>query len=136
MKINVYFNFNGNAREAIEFYEGVFETKAKVLTFGEAPQDENYPLPEEMKNLVMHGMLEFEGLQLMFSDIMPGMEFTVGNNLNIALIGTEIDKLKVFFERLSEGGNITMPLEETFWAPIYGFVIDKYGVCWQVSGEK
>jgi PhnB protein len=134
MAVDVYINFNGNTREAVEFYAEVFGTeKPHIMTFGETPQDPNYPLPEEAKNLVMHTRLNISGSNVMFSDTFPGMPFVQGNNITLALISTDMDEMKSWFSRLQEGGTIVMELQETFWSKLYGQVTDKFGIIWQFN---
>lgn len=134
MSVDVYINFNGNTREAVEFYAEVFGTeKPHIMTFGETPQDPNYPLPEEAKNLVMHTRLNINGSNVMFSDVFPGMPFVQGNNITLALISTDMDEMKSWFNKLQEGGSIGMELQETFWSKLYGQVTDKFGIGWQFN---
>ncbi|MDQ6418142.1 VOC family protein [Paenibacillus sp. LHD-117] len=134
MPVNVYMNFNGNTREAIEFYAESFGVDMpKIMTFGESPSDPNYPLPEEAKNMVMHSRMDIMGSNVMFSDVFPGMPFTLGNNITLALITDDRDALQSAFNRLKEGGKVVMELQETFWAPLYGSIEDKFGVHWQFN---
>jgi PhnB protein len=134
MAVDVYINFNGNTREAVEFYAEVFGTeKPQIMTFGETPQDPNYPLPEEAKNLVMHTRLNISGSNVMFSDVFPGMPYLQGNNITLALISTDMDEMKSWFSKLQEGGTIGMELQETFWSKLYGQVTDKFGIMWQFN---
>ncbi|MGN7761917.1 VOC family protein [Paenibacillus sp. 22594] len=136
MAINVYFNFNGNAREAVEFYATVFGTEPpQIMTFGEAPPDPSHPLPEEAKHLVMHAMMFIDGSPVMFSDVFPGMPYTEGNNINLTLMNTDTGKIKVWFDKLKEGGTVIMELQETFWSKCYGSLKDKFGIIWQLSHD-
>lgn len=131
MAVDVYLNFNGNCREAVEFYAQVFGTdKPKIMTFGELPKDPNFTLPEEAKNLVMHTRLNISGSNVMFSDVFPGMPYTVGNNVNLAFVSKNLDEVKNCFAQLSEGGKVTMELQETFWSKCYGQLTDKFGIIW------
>lgn len=136
MAINMYLIFDGNCREAVEFYAQVFETATpQIMTFGEAHQDPNYPLPEEAKNLVMHTYLEISGAKIMFSDNFPGTPFTAGNNFSIAFLSKNKDEIVSVFSKLKEGGNVEMELQETFWSKCYGSLTDKFGISWQVNLE-
>jgi PhnB protein len=131
MSVDVYLNFNGNCREAVEFYAQVFETeKPQIMTFGETPPNPEYPLPEEAKNLVMHTRLNINGSNVMFSDVFPGMQFVQGNNISLALVSKNLDEVKSFFNKLKEGGTVSMELQETFWSKCYGQVKDKFGIEW------
>jgi PhnB protein len=138
MSVDVYLNFNGNCREAVEFYAEVFGTeKPHIMTFGEShPPSEEFQLPEEAKNLVMHTRLNIDGSNVMFSDTFPGMPFIEGNNVTLALISKDIDFLTSVFNQLKEGGKIGMELQETFWSKLYGQVTDKFGIHWQINFDN
>lgn len=137
MSVDVYLNFNGNTREAVEFYAHVFETeKPKIMTFGESPQNPDYPLPEEAKNLVMHARLDIDGSNVMFSDVFPGMPFIEGNNISLAIVNQNKEKIISYYDKLKEGGTVVMELQETFWSKCYGQVKDKFGILWQLSYDN
>ncbi|MFD3257612.1 VOC family protein [Paenibacillus lentus] len=137
MAVDVYFNFNGNCREAVEFYADVFNTEApQIMTFGEAPPNPEYKLPEEAKDLVMHARINVNGSNVMFSDVFPGMPYVQGNNITLAFVSTDLDEIKSVFHKLKEGGTVNMELQETFWSKCYGSVKDKFGTEWQVSHDS
>ncbi|UVI27760.1 VOC family protein [Paenibacillus spongiae] len=137
MSIDVYLNFNGNCREAVEYYAQVFGTDVRMMTtFGEAPPNPEYPLPEEAKNLIMHARLDILGSNVMFSDVFPGMPFVAGNNISLAIVHTNLDELKSFFHKLKEGGTVGMELQETFWSKCYGSLKDKFGIEWQFNYDN
>ncbi len=99
MAVDVYINFNGNCREAVEFYAEVFGTeKPKIMTFGETPPNPEFPLPEEAKNLVMHTRLNISGSNVMFSDVFPGMPFIAGNNISLAVVSKNMDEIKSYVQ--------------------------------------
>jgi PhnB protein len=134
MSINVYLNFNGNTREAVEFYAHVFSTEiVTISTFGESPQNPDFPLPEEAKNLIMHAMINVGSSSMMFSDTFPGMPFTVGNNITLTYQGSSEEELRTIFNKLADGGKIGMELQETFWSKCYGQVTDKFDIIWQLN---
>ncbi|MDT3428909.1 PhnB protein [Paenibacillus forsythiae] len=134
MAVEAYLNFNGNCREAVEFYAQVFGTEEpKLMTFGEAPPNPEYPLPEEAKDLIMHTRLIIFGSTVMFSDVFPGMPFVAGNNISLAIVSDDIDALQSAFDKLKEGGKVGMELQETFWSKCYGSLSDKFGVEWQFN---
>ncbi|MFS0576573.1 VOC family protein [Sporosarcina sp. 179-K 3D1 HS] len=136
MAVNVYLTFNGNCREAIEFYAEVFGTEEpQIMTFGDSPPNPEYPLPEEAKHLVMHSRVEIFGTVIMFSDTFPGTPFTVGNNISLAVVSKNVEELTSAFEKMKEGGTVTMELQETFWSKCYGQVEDKFGILWQFSHD-
>lgn len=137
MSVDVYLNFNGNCRDAVEFYAELFKTeRPQIMTFGEAPPNPNYELPEEAKNLVMHTRLNIDGSNIMFSDTFPGMPFVEGNNVTLAIVNKDIDQIKSMYEGLKEGGEVVMELQETFWSKLYGQVTDKFGIHWQLNYDN
>lgn len=136
MAIDVYLTFKGNCREAAEFYAEVFKTeKPEIMTFGESPQNPDYVLPEEAKDLVLHTRLNINGSNIMFSDTFPGSPFMEGNNISLAFVSKEEDVVKSAFNALKEGGRVSMELQETFWSKCYGSLRDKFGIEWQFSHE-
>ena len=137
MAVDVYLNFNGNCREAAEFYAEVFNTeKPEIMTFGESPQSPEYKLPEEAKDLVMHTRLNINGSNVMFSDTFPGSPFIEGNNISLAFVRKNEEEIKSAFNKLKEGGKVGMELQETFWSKCYGSLKDKFGIEWQFSHES
>lgn len=137
MPVHAYLNFQGNARDAVLYYKDVFETEEpQILTFGDMPPNPDYPLPEEVKQYIMHTRITVCESTIMFSDTFPEMPFTVGNNLSLAIVSDDLDKLKLYFSRLKENGKVEMELQETEWSKCYGSVIDQFGVCWQFNYEE
>lgn len=137
MAIQVYINFNGNCREAVEFYADVFGTgEPRIMSFAEAPPNPEFVLPEEAKNLIMHAQLNINGSTVMFSDVFPGMPFTQGNNIILTVVSKNMEEVKSFFNKLKEGGSVDMELQETFWSKCYGSVTDKFGIAWQLSYDN
>lgn len=137
MAVQAFINFNGNCREAVEFYAQVFGTeKPQIMTFGDTPPNPEFPLPEEMKNLVMYTQLNINESNVMFSDIFPGMPYAVGNNINLAIVSKDMDQIKSLFNKLKEGGTVGMDIQETFWSKCYGTMVDKFGISWQFSHDS
>ncbi|WP_432355914.1 VOC family protein [Sporosarcina sp. A2] len=137
MGINVYVTFNGNCRQAVEFYADAFNTEnPQFMTFGESPQNPEYPLPEEAKDFIMHTRLTIKNDVIMFSDTFPGSPVVAGNNISLAFVSDDTDELAVAFEKLKQGGHVSLELQETFFSKYYGKVKDQFGVEWQVSHEE
>ena len=129
-KLNPYLSFKDNAREAMEFYRTVFGGKLTISTFKDfhASQD-----PSE-DDKVMHSVLEADnGITFMASDTPDRMEYKPGTNFSMSLSGDNEAELKGYFEKLSDGGAITMPLEKAPWGDTFGMLIDKFGVSWLVN---
>lgn len=134
MSVDVYMNFNGNCREAVEFYAQAFKTeKPNMMTFGESPPNPEYPLPEEAKDLIMHTRLNISGSNVMFSDVFPGMSFVEGNNVTLAVVTANKEEIDFAYNKLKEGGTVEMELQETFWSKYYGSLKDKFGIHWQFN---
>ncbi|MBO1911137.1 VOC family protein, partial [Microvirga sp. 3-52] len=86
--------------------------------------------------LVMHTRLNISGSNVMFSDVFPGQPFVAGNNISLAFVSDDQDEIKSAFSKLSDGGNVRMELQETFWSKSYGSLKDKFGIEWQFSHEE
>lgn len=126
-KLNPYLTFDGDARAAMEFYASVLGGDLEISTFGEYG---DAPNPDG----VMHATLETSsGFTVMASDLPPGMERTPGNDLAISLSGDDADELRGYWERLSDGGQVTMPLEKQMWGDEFGMCTDRFGVNWMVN---
>jgi len=137
MSVDVYLNFNGNCREAVEFYAKVFGIEnPQIMAFGDTPPNPEFTLPEEAKNLVMHARLNISGSNVMFSDVFPGMPFIEGNNITLALVSANLDEIQSAFDKLKVGGSVRMELQETFWSKSYGQLTDKFGILWQLSYDN
>ncbi len=136
MALSIYLNFDGNCREAVEFYADVFNTEMQeIMTFDQMPPEENFTVPEEIKNLVLHTHLVIKGTLVMFSDVLPGMgsPLTMGNNVSPTVLCEDMAEIQGLYDRLKEGGTIEMELAETFWSKAYASVIDRFGIPWQLD---
>ncbi len=134
MSLSTYLTFDGNCREAFEFYRSVFGGEFQSFqTFADAPPD--LPVPEAEKNQVMHVSLPIGSSVLMGSDRGTGFgpPIVVGNNFSIAFDGESREDVDRVFAALSEGGNVIMPLQETFWGAYYGLWTDKFGINWMAN---
>lgn len=132
-----YIITNGNGQEVVKFYQKALDAElANFSTYGDLPDNPEFKVPEEMKNLVLHAQLRIENSELMISDNLPGEPYEVGTHLNIAIVLDDKEKAKTIYDRLQEGGEAILPLEATEWSEAYGQVKDKYGVKWQISVEN
>ena len=134
-KLNPYLSFKDNTREAMEFYRTVFGGKLDLSTFKDlhASQD-----PSE-DNMIMHSVLEADnGITIMASDTPSRMEYRAGTNMSMSLSGDNETELKAYFEKLSVGGMVIMPLEKAIWGDSFGMFTDKFGVQWlvNITGQK
>ncbi|GAA4707433.1 VOC family protein [Phytohabitans rumicis] len=128
-RLNPYISFDGQARQALEFYQGVFGGDLRLHTFGE------YGAPESVDpNKIMHGQLEADnGFTLMGADTPPGTEHEPGNNISISLSGDDADLLRGYWAKLSGGGTVTVPLEKQMWGDEFGMCMDRFGIAWMVN---
>jgi PhnB protein len=132
-KLNPYLQFRDNARDAMTFYQGVFGGDLNVSTFGEYGGEGG--THGAAADGVMHAQLEApNGFTLMASDIPPGMD-TGGDvkNGTISISGDDDDDLRGYFDKLSDGGQVTMPLEKQMWGDEFGMLTDRFGIDWMVN---
>ncbi|AGK53730.1 VOC family protein [Bacillus sp. 1NLA3E] len=136
MRLNPYLMMNGNAKQAIQFYETALDAKV-IFTqeFGEMPGNPNAPLPDEAKELVSHAMIRIGETDLMFSDNFPGQQSQSGNQVTICITSDDIEKSKQIYEALQQEGEVKMPIQETFFSPAYAIVTDKFGITFQIFTE-
>ncbi|MGB8945652.1 MAG: VOC family protein [Streptomyces sp.] len=128
-RLNPYLSFGGDARQALEFYKEVFGGDLALNTFGEAGQ-QGTPSADN----IMHGMLEApNGFTLMGADTPPGMEHTPGNNFSVSLSGDDDAELRGYWEKLSAGGSVAVPLEKQMWGDVFGMCTDRFGIPWMVN---
>ena len=135
MKFVPYLMFTGNAEEAMAFYAEAFNgTDVEIMRFDTMPpSDDMPPLEEDYLKKVMHGSMMVAGEPIYFSDAFPGTEIKAGSNLEINLNLEDEGTLRSMFAALSDGGEVTMPLGETFWGSLFGSVTDKYGFRWMLG---
>jgi PhnB protein len=132
--LNPYLIFDGNAKEAVSFYEKALGGKVVgIMTYGDLPADPDHPMPEEVKSRVMHAHLKVGDADLMFSDTYPGEPYQRGNAIQIAIRPQEPEVAESIFNALAEGGQVVLPLQKTDWSPMYGMVTDRYGITFQVN---
>ena len=128
-RLNPYVSFAGNAREAMEFYQRVFDGSLTLNTFGEfGPPD------AAGADKIMHGQLETDGgFTLMGADTPPGTEHEPGNNIAVSLSGDDAEQLRGYWAKLAEGGAVSVPLEPQMWGDEFGMCVDQFGIGWMVN---
>lgn len=131
-----YLFFDGNCRKAMEFYEHVFGGELEVMTYADAPEDacggDSATKFAKIQDKVMHACLTKGNFSIMASDNPMGKP-VVGDNVQLSVNLKTIPEVEKLFQALGEGGNITMPLEDTFWGAHFGTLTDKFGIHWMVS---
>lgn len=132
-KLNAYLSFDGNCADAMKFYARVLGARLEALiTYGQA--GEQMPAPPEHADKIMHAYLIHPEFELMAGDMPPGMTYQGVNGVMMTLTYPTAAEGQRVFQALADGGNVTMPLGETFWADAFGMVTDRYGVPWGVNG--
>lgn len=132
LALNAYLTFNGNCREAMTTYHQILGGELNIMDFASMP-GETAPGTE---NLVMHANIVRENLVLMASDGMPDQPATVGNNISLSINCESRSQADEFFNKLANGGKITMPMENTFWGAYFGMVTDKFGINWMFNYDE
>lgn len=128
-RLNPYISFAGNARQAMEYYQNVFGGTLTLSTFGEFGSPD---APEADK--IMHGNLETDsGFTLMAADTPPGDEHNPGTNIAVSLSGDDGDALRGYWEKLADGGSVSVPLEKQLWGDEFGTCEDRFGIAWMVN---
>ena len=121
-----YINFQGHAREAMEFYHGVFGGKLDLY----ASNDQGQPKPAGPGDRIMHSRLEADRVVIIGSDGHPDYPAKVGEHMAIVVGGTDKDRLTRVFYQLADGGQIKMPLTAQPWGGTAGWLSDRFGINW------
>jgi PhnB protein len=126
--INSYLTFNGNCREAMLFYKKCLGGELDLQTVGESPLAEK--MPPQMKKSILHATLANGDLLLMASDMVGEKGLIKGNAVSLMLACSSETELKGFYKKLSAGGEVTHPIETSFWGILFGNLTDKFGNHW------
>jgi len=132
-----YLMLDGNAREAAGFYAEVFDAEIESMDFlKDWPQEFDGDIPEGYEDSVIHAYVRIGSLGLMLADIFPGQLYEPGSLITIMVDVKETGEAETLFERLSDGGDVIMPISETSFSPAYAQVKDKYGIEWQILTDS
>ncbi|MDT4976640.1 MAG: PhnB protein [Pseudonocardiales bacterium] len=129
-RLNPYLSFRDTAGEAMDFYQSVFGGELTRSTFGEFHASED---PAEQDKIMHSALITDNGLSLMASDTPNSMDYTVGTNYSVSLSGEDDAELRGYWDKLSAGGIVTMPLDQAAWGDTFGMCVDKFGVTWLVN---
>jgi PhnB protein len=130
VRLNPYLSFRDNAREAMTFYQSVFGGELSASSFADFHASDD---PSE-QDKIMHSQLETsDGLVLMASDTPGGMEYRPQAGVSVSLSGDDEARLRGYWERLSEGGTVTVPFEKAPWGATFGMCVDRFGTSWMVN---
>lgn len=132
--INSYLTFNGNCREAMNFYKKCLGGELVLQTIGESPLANK--MPAQMKESILHATLIKGDLILMASDMTGETGLIKGNSVSLMLNCSSEEEVKKFYTNLSAGGQATHPLEISFWGALFGDLTDKFGNQWLLHFDK
>jgi len=134
--INTYITFNGNCEEAFKFYQSVFGGKfSSLMRFKEMPPSNEFKIPEEHTQKIMHMSIPMGDTVLMGSDTTEafGPPAQIGNNFSVSISTESKEEADKIFKALSKEGKITMPIADTFWNAYFGSLTDQFGINWMVG---
>ncbi|MGH9190172.1 MAG: VOC family protein [Acidimicrobiales bacterium] len=133
MAFHPYLFFGGNCREAFTRYQEIFGGELVLLPMKDMPSDE--PVPAAQAELIMHAALMFDGNLLMASDDQSTDSFGPVHGMQVNYAVADVAEAKRVFEALADGGKVTLPIAETFWSPMFGMCVDRFGTPWMVNAE-
>ena len=128
-ELTPYLNFDGDCRQAMEFYRDSLGAELHMQSFGDSP----VPSDEGTKNRIMHARLTKGAVSLMASDTMPGTPLNKGNNAFLCINCENREEIERLFSLLGAGGKTLMPLQDTFWGARFGMLTDRFGVQWMFN---
>ena len=134
MAFHPYLFFGGNCREAFTRYKEIFGGELTLITMKDMPM-EDQPVPKELEDLIMHAALMPEGQLLMGSDDPTSDTFGPVQGMQVSYSVDDVADAQKIFAALAEGGEITMPIGETAWSPMFGMCIDRFGTPWMVGAD-
>lgn len=137
MQLTTSLSFQGECREAFEFYARVLRGKVTAtIPFGDGPPD--MPVDKKYKDWLMHCWLQIGDQALMGADLPPEMAPNIGkpkNGFDVVFHSNDVNEARRVFDALAEGGKVQMPFAKTFWSPGYGSLTDRFGVPWMVNTQ-
>jgi PhnB protein len=131
-EINVYLTFDGNCRQAMQFYHKCLGGELQMLPFSEAP----FESPAEAKDRIIHARITNGAAILMASDTMPGMPVNQGNNFSVSINCSSADEVERLFNALAEKGKVIMAVHDAFWGARFGMLTDQFGINWMFNFEQ
>lgn len=134
IQINPYLTFNGNCREAMMFYKSCLGGELTIQTVGDSPLSKK--MPKKMKDCILHAALINGSFVLKGTDMVSFNGLIKGNNVSLSLKCMSLEHIENCFNKLSEGGKVEHPLENSFWGALFGDLTDKYGNHWLLSYKK
>ena len=133
-QIHAYLNFNGNCRDAMQFYKECFGGELLLQAIKDTPMEAQCPAGRE--NDIMHASLTGDGFVLMASDMIGPQGYRPGNNFSLSINCQSEEQLRSLFDKLSESGQVFMPVSEQFWGALFGALSDRFGTQWMLNYDK
>jgi PhnB protein len=133
-QINSYLTFNGNCREAMQFYQKCLGGKLRLQTVGDSPLADQ--LPSKMKQCILHGTLTRGSMVIMATDMVADKGLIRGNAVSLLLNCNSEKEIRTYYKNLSAGGEATHPVHESFWGSLFGDLTDKYGNNWLLHFDR
>ena len=132
MAFHPYLNFGGNCRQAFTRYQEIFGGELVLMSMSDMPSEE--AVPADQADLIMHAALRFGDNLLMASDDPTG-NFAGVQGMYVNYSVADVAEAERVFTALADSGEVTMPLADTFWSPMFGMCVDQFGTPWMVNAE-
>jgi PhnB protein len=131
---NPYINFNGNCKEAMNFYKECIGGELTLMPVAGTPIEAQ--CPPAMADQIAHASLIKNGFVLMATDMVRPEGYKPGNNMAVSVNCESEEEINAMYSRLSEGGSVIESLKEQFWGAKFGAIVDKFGICWMFNYDK
>ncbi len=132
-KLVPYISFSGNCEEALNFYKNILG--GEIVNLSRYSEAADFAT-EENKNMVLHAEFSAKGVYFMAADEMKSPDAAKGNRVSLSFDFESSEEQENVFKGFSEGANITMPLQDTFWGARFGMLTDKFGISWMFNYDK
>lgn len=134
MKLHTYLNYGGNCEQAFRFYEQHLGGRILAMMTHDQQPDPSH-VPDDSKNTILYARMSLGGTDIMGSDV-PADRFQPMRSVYLSLGVGSIEEAERIFALLSDGGQIFMPMGETFFAFRFGMLRDKFGTSWMIINER
>jgi PhnB protein len=132
--LNAYLGFDGNCREAMNFYRDILGGELFLQTIEESPIASHFP--PELRKGVLHSELKAGSISIMATDCVGPQGFSKGTNVSLCILCSSEEEIYELFSKFSPGGNITCPVQDMFWGDTFGTLADKFGINWMFVFDK
>lgn len=132
MAVTAHLSYSGQCREAFSFYAPLFGGELMLLSYGDTPMKKD--VPADWAEKIAHATLSFDGCELAGSDV-PPEHYRRPQGFSVLVDVEGVEKAGRIFAALAVGGSVEMPIQQTFWSPSFGVLIDKFGIPWEINGK-